>query len=93
MESILIEVRHFSNISANGKKQEVRHFGSIGSQPWTIAMCDIEVAFLFCNIFIYIIEDNSWFVLAHYPAPNRPTEATKAIAHKDGRVGEKGRKK
>lgn len=31
-------------------------------------------------------------MLAHYPAPNRPTEATKAIAHKDGRVGEEGRK-
>ena len=41
MEGILIEVRHFSNISANGKKQEVRDFGSIGSQPWTKAMCDI----------------------------------------------------
>ena len=32
-------------------------------------------------------------MLAHYPAPNRPTEATKAIAHKDGRVGEDGRGK
>lgn len=32
-------------------------------------------------------------MLAHYPAPNRPTEAIKAIAHKDGRVGEEGRKK
>lgn len=32
-------------------------------------------------------------MLAHYPAPNRPTEATKAIAHKDERVGEKGREK